>query len=78
MFQDPQHSSSEVVQRRLAESTVVKSLNHIGYHDLEDARRPAGSPERRAIGVAGDDAGAAKWWRSSSSAWATTRSRWAA
>jgi predicted dinucleotide-binding enzyme len=39
---------------------VVKSLNHIGYHDLEDARRPAGSPERRAIGVAGDDTDAAQ------------------
>ena len=60
MFQDPRSTSSEVVQRRLTQSTVVKSLNHIGYHDLEDARRPAGSPERRAIGVAGDDLGAAQ------------------
>ncbi|MEA2655336.1 MAG: 8-hydroxy-5-deazaflavin:NADPH oxidoreductase, partial [Chloroflexota bacterium] len=58
MFEDSRQTSSEVVQRRLAKSTVVKSLNHIGYHDLEDARRPAGSPERRAIGVAGDDSGA--------------------
>lgn len=60
MFQDPRSTSSEVVQRRLTQSTVIKSLNHIGYHDLEDARRPAGSPERRAIGVAGDDLGAAQ------------------
>jgi hypothetical protein len=60
LFQDRQHSSSEIVQRRLAGATVVKSLNHIGYQDLEDARRPEGSPERRAVGVAGDDAGAAK------------------
>jgi predicted dinucleotide-binding enzyme len=60
MFQDPSSTSSEVVQRRLAQSTVVKSLNHIGYQDLEDARRPAGSPERSAIGVAGDDLGAAQ------------------
>ena len=60
MFQDPRYTSSEVVQRRLAASTVVKSLNHIGYHDLEDARRPPGSPERSAIGVAGDDPGAVK------------------
>jgi hypothetical protein len=55
MFEDRRYTSSEVVQRRLAGSTVVKSLNHIGYQDLEDARRPAGSPERSAIGVAGDD-----------------------
>lgn len=55
MFEDRRNSSSEIVQRRLARSTVVKTLNHIGYHDLEDARRPDGSPERRAIGVAGDD-----------------------
>jgi 8-hydroxy-5-deazaflavin:NADPH oxidoreductase len=59
MFEDRRYSSSEIVQRRLASSTVVKTLNHIGYHDLEDARRPAGSPERCAIGVASDDSGAA-------------------
>ena len=39
-------------------STVVKTLNHIGYHELEDERRPVGSPDRRALGVAGDDTGA--------------------
>jgi 8-hydroxy-5-deazaflavin:NADPH oxidoreductase len=58
MFEDRRHSSSEIVQRRLAGSTVVKTLNHIGYQDLEDARRPAGSAERLAIGVAGDNAAA--------------------
>jgi predicted dinucleotide-binding enzyme len=55
MFEDRRTTSSEIVQSRLAHSTVVKSFNHIGYQDLEDARRPAGSPDRRAIGVAGDD-----------------------
>lgn len=55
MFEDQRYSSSEIVQRRLARSTVVKTLNHIGYHEMEDDRRPAGSPERRALGVAGDD-----------------------
>jgi 8-hydroxy-5-deazaflavin:NADPH oxidoreductase len=47
--------SSEVVARRLSGSTVVKALNHIGYHELEDRARPAGAPDRRAAGVAGDD-----------------------
>jgi 8-hydroxy-5-deazaflavin:NADPH oxidoreductase len=47
--------SSEVVARWLAGSTVVKALNHIGYHELEDRARPAGAPDRRAAGVAGDD-----------------------
>ena len=60
MFQDQQLSSSEVVQRRLSQSTVIKSLNQIAYHDLEDGRRPAGSSDRHAIGVAGDDPDAAK------------------
>jgi predicted dinucleotide-binding enzyme len=59
MFEDRQYGSSEIVQRRLARSAVVKTLNHIGYHELEDERRPVGSPERRALGVAGDDPGAA-------------------
>ena len=48
-------TSSEVVARRLAGSTVVKALNHIGYHELEDQARPEGSTGRQASGVAGDD-----------------------
>ena len=34
---------------------MVKALNHIGYHELEEWARPAGAPDRRAAGVAGDD-----------------------
>jgi 8-hydroxy-5-deazaflavin:NADPH oxidoreductase len=48
-------ASSEIVARRLTGSTVVKALNHIGYHELEDWARPAGDPDRRAAGVASDD-----------------------
>ncbi|MFD9667888.1 NADPH-dependent F420 reductase [Rhodococcus sp. NPDC059968] len=58
MFDDRRYCSSEIVQHRLSRSTIVKTLNHIGYHELEDDRRPVGSRERRALGVAGDDAGA--------------------
>ncbi|MCW2963625.1 MAG: oxidoreductase [Actinomycetia bacterium] len=58
LFEDRRYSSSEIVQQRLERSTVVKTLNHIGYHELDDDRRPAGAPGRRALGVAGDDTGA--------------------
>jgi len=59
MFQDQQLSSSEIVQRRLSQSSIVKSLNQIAYQDLETGRRPPGSLDRHAIGVAGDDPDAA-------------------
>ena len=55
MFDDRRHGSSEIVQGRLASSTVIKALNHIGYHELDAERQPAGSPDWRALGVAGDD-----------------------
>ena len=51
--------SSEVVAARLAGSTVVKALNHIGYHEFEEQARTAGDPERKAAGIAADDAAAA-------------------
>jgi predicted dinucleotide-binding enzyme len=55
LFEDSRLGSSEIVQRRLAQSSVVKTFNHVGYHDLEDWRRPAGAADRLALGVAGDD-----------------------
>jgi 8-hydroxy-5-deazaflavin:NADPH oxidoreductase len=48
-------ASSEIVARRLPGSAVIKTLNHIGYHELEDSARPPGARDRRAAGVAGDD-----------------------
>jgi len=55
MFEDRRYGSSEIVAHRLARSTVVKTLNHIGYHELDEERRPAGAPRRRTLGVASDD-----------------------
>ena len=55
MFEDRDYGSSEIVQRRLASSTVVKTLNHVGYHELDADRRPRDAPDRLALGVAADD-----------------------
>lgn len=50
--------SSLHVQRHLEGARVVKSLNHIGYHDLDD--EPLDAVPRRALALASDDAGAAR------------------
>ncbi len=50
--------STEIVAQRLSRSRVVKTLNHLGYHQLDEESRPAASPDRRALAVAGDDSAA--------------------
>ncbi|WP_030436915.1 NADPH-dependent F420 reductase [Actinoplanes subtropicus] len=55
LFENTDRGSSAVVGERLAGATVVKTLNHIGYHDMDVRRRPAGAAGRLALGVAGDD-----------------------
>ncbi|RJU02399.1 NADP oxidoreductase [Arthrobacter frigidicola] len=59
-FEDSRRTSSEIVARHLSGARLVKTLNHIGYHDLEDHRTPPGTPGRRALGIASDDEYAAR------------------
>jgi predicted dinucleotide-binding enzyme len=54
---DPR-STSELSQARNPAARLVKSLNHLGYHEMEDDSMPPGAPLRRALAVVGDDADA--------------------
>ncbi|MDT5011321.1 MAG: 8-hydroxy-5-deazaflavin:NADPH oxidoreductase [Mycobacterium sp.] len=48
------NSTSETVATAAPGARVVKSLNHIGYHEIEEDARPAGNTHRRAVAVASD------------------------
>ena len=47
--------TSMVVEDHFASARVVKSLNQLGYHELEENPRPKGARDRIAIGAAGGD-----------------------
>jgi 8-hydroxy-5-deazaflavin:NADPH oxidoreductase len=49
------NGTSKVVQERFSSARLVKSLNQLGYHELDEHRHPRGAPDRIAIGAAGDD-----------------------
>jgi 8-hydroxy-5-deazaflavin:NADPH oxidoreductase len=51
-------TTAELLQRHLPASKVVKAFNHILAAQLTTDGRPAGTPNRRALVIAGDDAGA--------------------
>lgn len=51
-------TTSELLQAHLPTSKVVKAFNHIYAAQLTTDGRPAGSKNRRALVIAGDDAGA--------------------
>jgi len=57
-LEDDSTTVAERLQKVLPTSHVVKAFNHIGARELTSQSLPAGSPERRALIVAGDDAGA--------------------
>jgi 8-hydroxy-5-deazaflavin:NADPH oxidoreductase len=53
-FENDPRTSSEIIQDFLPEARLVKSLNHIGYHELEEDGQEPGTPGRRALALAGD------------------------
>jgi predicted dinucleotide-binding enzyme len=52
---DETTTSAELLQQHLPDAHVVKAFNHFGAAGLTDDARPAGSANRRAIAIAGDD-----------------------
>jgi len=55
-FEASGRPSSEIVRDALPPTaSLVKTLNHIGYHEIEELARPVGAPHRIALAVAGDD-----------------------
>lgn len=60
-FEGVDRPSSAVVQDALPNTApLVKTFNHLGYHQMEDLARPAAHPERVALSIAADDATAAE------------------
>ena len=51
-------TTAELLQAHLPKSKVVKAFNHIYAAELTTHGQPAGTPNRRALVIAGDDAGA--------------------
>ncbi|WP_440971505.1 NADPH-dependent F420 reductase [Pediococcus pentosaceus] len=52
---DPTLTSSEQVQNYFKDSTIVKTFNHMGYHNLQEEALPKGDPKRKASFVTGDN-----------------------
>lgn len=59
-FEADPRTSSEVVADHFRDARLVRTLNHIGYHDVDEQRLPTGSAGRRALAVASDDEAAAQ------------------
>jgi predicted dinucleotide-binding enzyme len=52
---DESTTTAELLQAHLPASKVVKAFNHIYARELTTDGRPAGTPNRRALVIAGDD-----------------------
>ena len=57
-LEDESSTTSELLQAHLPGAHVVKAFNNIFFAHLASLARPSGSPERSALAIAGDDAGA--------------------
>lgn len=55
---DESTTTAELLQAHLPKSKVVKAFNHIYASELTTHGQPAGTPNRRALVIAGDDASA--------------------
>jgi predicted dinucleotide-binding enzyme len=55
-----QTTTADLLQRHLPSSKVVKAFNHIYAAELNTHGQPAGTPNRRALAIAGNDAEARK------------------
>lgn len=53
-FETDERTTSQIVQTFLADAKIVKTLNHIGYHELEEDGQKPLTPNRRALALAGD------------------------
>ncbi|WP_131745136.1 NADPH-dependent F420 reductase [Frankia sp. Cppng1_Ct_nod] len=53
---DESTTTSELLQRHLPTSKVVKTFNNIYFKHLLSLARPVGAPDRSALSIAGDDA----------------------
>ena len=51
----PDSTSSEQVQEYFKDSTIVKTFNHMGYHNLQEEAKPKGAPNRKSLFVTGDN-----------------------
>jgi predicted dinucleotide-binding enzyme len=57
-LEDESTTTSELLQRHLPGSHVVKAFNNIYFEHLGALGRPSGAPDRSALAIAGDDEGA--------------------